>query len=137
MAERKVRWGVISTANIGRRAVIPAIQQSGNGELVAMASRDGQKAQRFADELAIPRAYGSYEELLADDTIDAVYIPLPNNLHRAWAVRAAAAGKHILCEKPLALDAAECAEMEAAARQHGVLLLEAFMYRFHPQTERV
>jgi xylose dehydrogenase (NAD/NADP) len=137
MAEQKVRWGVLSTANIGRRAVLPAIQRSGSGELVAVASRDAFKARAFADELAIPRAYGSYDELLAAPDIEAVYIPLPNSMHREWAIKAAVADKHILCEKPLALDAAECAEMEAAARQHGVLLLEAFMYRFHPQTERV
>jgi predicted dehydrogenase len=91
----------------------------------------------FASELAISNAYGSYGELLADPEIEAVYVPLPNSLHCEWTIRAAQAGKHILCEKPLALNAAECAEMEAAARQHGVLLMEAFMYRFHPQTKRV
>src|SRR4051812_9003193 len=118
MEQPKVRWGVLSTSNIGRRAVLPAIQRSGNGELLAVASRDADKARAFADELGIPRAYASYEQLLADPQIEAVYIPLPNSLHREWTIRAAQAGKHILCEKPLALDAAECAEMEAAARQH-------------------
>jgi predicted dehydrogenase len=137
MTEPKVRWGVLSTANIGRRAVLPAIQRSSNGELVAVGSRDIAKARAFADELGIPRAYGSYEELLADTAVEAVYIPLPNSMHREWAIRAADAGKHVLCEKPLALDAAECAQMEAAARANGVLLMEAFMYRFHPQTQRV
>src|SRR3954468_20871445 len=137
MEQSKVRWGVLSTSNIGRRAVLPAIQRSSNGELLAVASRAADKARGFADELGIPRAYASYEQLLADPEIEAVYIPLPNSLHREWTIKAAEAGKHILCEKPLGLTAAECAEMEAAARQHGVLLMEAFMYRFHPQTERV
>jgi D-xylose 1-dehydrogenase (NADP+, D-xylono-1,5-lactone-forming) len=137
MTEQKVRWGVLSTSNIGRRAVLPAIQRSSNGELVAVASRAADKAHAFADELDIPRAYASYEQLLADPDIEAVYIPLPNSMHREWTIKAAEAGKHILCEKPLALNAAECAEMDAAARANGVLLLEAFMYRFHPQTERV
>lgn len=137
MITQNVRWGVLSTANIGRRAVIPAIHQAGNGELIGVASRDADSARKFADELNIPRSYGSYAELLADPDIEAVYIPLPNNMHREWTIKAAEAGKHILCEKPLALDAAECAEMEAAAQQHNVLLMEAFMYRFHPQTVRV
>lgn len=137
MTERKVRWGVISTANIGRRAVLPAIKYANNSELVAVGSRTLEAAQAFANELSIPRAYGSYEELLADPEIDAVYIPLPNSMHCEWTIKAAEAGKHILCEKPLALNAAECAEMEAAAQQHSVLLMEAFMYRFHPQTQRV
>ena len=137
MAEKILRWGVISTANIGRVAVLPALQRSSNGELVAVASRDEEKARTFAGKLGIPRAYGSYEALLAAEDIDAVYIPLPNSLHREWTIKAAEAGKHILCEKPLALDAAECEEMEAAAQQHGVVFMEAFMYRFHPQTEKV
>lgn len=137
MTDRKLRWGVLSTANIGRAAVIPALQRSRNGVVVAVASRDAEKARAFAEQHKIPRAYGSYEALLADDEIEAVYIPLPNSLHREWTIRAAEAGKHILCEKPLALTAAECAEMEAAARQHRVTLMEAFMYRFHPQTEKV
>jgi D-xylose 1-dehydrogenase (NADP+, D-xylono-1,5-lactone-forming) len=137
MAEQKVRWGVLSTSNIGRRAVLPAIQRSSNGELVAVASRDAQKARAFAGELGIPRAYAGYDQLLADREIDAVYIPLPNSMHHEWTIKAAQAGKHILCEKPLALNAAECAAMEAAAQAHGVLLMEAFMYRFHPQTARV
>ena len=103
MAERKIRWGVISTANIGRAAVIPAIQ----------ASRP--RAEAFAAKLGIPKAYGSYEALLEAEDIDAVYIPLPNSLHREWTLRAAEMGKHILCEKPLGLTAQECLEMEAAA----------------------
>jgi predicted dehydrogenase len=137
MVDQKVRWGVLSTSNIGRRAVLPAIQRSSNGELLAVASRDADKASAIAKELGIPRAYAGYEQLLADPEIEAIYIPLPNSMHREWAIKAAEAGKHILCEKPLALHAGECAAMEAAARANGVLLLEAFMYRFHPQTERV
>ncbi len=137
MANRKIRWGVLSTANIGRAAVIPAIQHSYNGELVAIASRDAQKARDFAAKLNIPSSYDSYEALLAADDIDAVYIPLPNSLHHEWTLKAAAAGKHILCEKPLALNAAECDAMAEAARLHGVKLMEAFMYRFHPQTQKV
>jgi xylose dehydrogenase (NAD/NADP) len=137
MPGEKIRWGIVSTANIGRAAVIPAIQNSFNGELVAVGSRDLQKAQEFAGRLAIPRSYGSYEALLDAEDIDAVYIPLPNSLHREWVIKAAKARKHILCEKPLALNAHECLEMEAAASEYGVKLMEAFMYRFHPRTEKI
>ena len=136
MPEKKIRWGVLSTANIGRAAVIPAIQAARNGEMVAVASRDLEKAKEFAGRLGIPHAYGSYMALLEAEDIDAIYIPLPNSLHREWTIRAAQAGKHILCEKPLALNADECLEMDAAARQHGVTLMEAFMYRFHPRTQK-
>jgi predicted dehydrogenase len=128
---------VVSTANIGRKAVGPAIRASSNGELVAVASREAARARAYASDLGIPRHHGSYEALLDDPDVDAVYIPLPNGLHREWTIRAARAGKHVLCEKPLALDAAECGEMAAAAEEAGVLLMEAFMYRFHPRTERV
>lgn len=137
MADRKIRWGVLSTANIGRAAVIPAIQNSSNGELVAVASRDPQKAREFAAKLNIPTSCESYEELVAAKDIDAIYIPLPNNLHREWTIQALQARKHVLCEKPLAMNAAECIEMEDAARRNGVQLMEAFMYRFHPQLQRV
>ncbi len=135
--DKKIRWGVISTANIGRWAVLPAIQASQNGLLVAVASRDLEKARAFASDSQIPQAYGSYEALLEAEDIDAVYIPLPNSLHREWTIKAALAGKHVLCEKPLALNAQECQEMDAAAQEHGVKLMEAFMYRFHPRTEKV
>ena len=134
---RRVRWGVMSTANIGRRAVNPAIQASRNGELAAIASREGERAREVASELGIPRAHDGYEALLEDDGVDAVYIPLPNSLHREWTIRAADAGKHILCEKPLAPTEPECRDMEAAAETHGVTLMEAFMYRFHPRTEEL
>jgi predicted dehydrogenase len=136
MERASVRWGIVSTANIGR-AVIPALHAASHAEVVAVASRDGERARAFADELSIPTAYSAYEALLEADNIDAVYIPLPNSLHRDWAIRFAEAGKHVLCEKPLALDAAECAEMSAAAAANGVCLMEAFMYRFHPRTEKV
>ena len=137
MQQDKLKWGVLSTANIGRVAVNPAIQASSNGELVAVASRDLETARLFAEKAEIPKSYGSYEELLADPGIDAIYNPLPNSLHSDWTIRAAEAGKHILCEKPLALNALECQEMADAAERCGVRMMEAFMYRFHPQTEKV
>ena len=122
---------------MGGLAVIPAIQASRNGEVAAVASRDMGKARAFAAKLGIPKAYGSYEALLEAEGIDAVYIPLPNSMHRQWTIRAAEMGKHILCEKPLGLNASECLEMEAAASRCNVKLMEAFMYRFHPRTEKV
>src|SRR5579862_915431 len=128
-----VRWGVLSTANIGLKAVIPAIQASRNGWLVAIASRDLASAERVARREPGVRAYGSYEALLDDPNVDAVYIPLPNSLHMEWTIRAAQAGKHVLCEKPLGVTADEARQMFAACDQAGVLLMEAFMYRFHPQ----
>jgi xylose dehydrogenase (NAD/NADP) len=137
VARDKIRWGVISTANIGRVAVIPAIRASRNGELIAVASREPERAKNFASGLGIPRAYGTYEALLQAADIDAVYIPLPNSMHCEWAMRAAEAGKHVLCEKPLGLNAAECMQMEEAAVRQKVRLMEAFMYRFHPRTEKV
>ncbi|MBV6522162.1 MAG: Inositol 2-dehydrogenase/D-chiro-inositol 3-dehydrogenase [Gemmatimonadaceae bacterium] len=137
MTERQIRWGVLSTANIGRHRVNPAIQSSRNGTLCAVASRDAGRARDFARDMRIPRHYGSYDALLADTDIDAVYIPLPNSMHRDWSRRAAEHGKHVLCEKPLALNAAECREMRVAASSNGTLLMEAFMYRFHPRSERL
>ena len=128
---------MLSTANIARAAVNPALQASRNGELVAVASRDLGRAREFASKWGIPRSHGRYEALLDDPDIDAIYIPLPNSLHREWTIRAAEKGKHVLCEKPLATTAAECREMQAAADANGVKLMEAFMYRFHPRTEQV
>ena len=127
-----LRWGVLSTANIGRTKVVPAIQRADRCEVVALASRDAELGRRVGEELAIPRVHGSYEALLADPGVDAVYIPLPNHLHAEWAIAAARAGKHVLCEKPLALSAADAERMIAAADEAGVLLMEAFMYRHHP-----
>ncbi len=132
---RPVRWGVMGTANIAAAAVMPAIRATDGCEIAAVASRDGERARRFAEDHGVAGAHGSYDALLADDEIDAVYVPLPNALHREWAIRAAEAGKHVLCEKPLALNAAECIEMQAAADRAGVVLMEAFMYRFHPRIE--
>jgi xylose dehydrogenase (NAD/NADP) len=132
-----LRWGILSTANIGRGAVIPAIHHAANGEVVAVASREVARAREFAAANGIPEAHGTYEALLEDDGIDAVYIPLPNSMHLEWTVRCAEAGKHVLCEKPLGLTAEECDTMAAVAEQAGVLCMEAFMYRFHPRVDRV
>lgn len=134
---RRLRWGVLGVANIGLRAVMPAIQASRNGEIVAVASRDAAKAQDAASRFGARQAYGTYHELLADSDVDAVYIPLPNHLHAPWTVQAAAAGKHVLCEKPLALNAREAEGMVQECERHGVLLMEAFMYRFHPRTREI
>ena len=131
-----VRWGLMSTANINRR-VIPAIRASKRGELVAVASRDRQKAEAYAAEWEIARVFGSYEEMLASDTVDAVYISLPNHLHAEWSIKALEAGKHVLCEKPFAISVAEVDEMIATADRTGRALAEAFMYRHHPQTKLI
>jgi predicted dehydrogenase len=128
----KLRWGILSTATIGRTKVIPGIAGAPNCEVVAIASRDLEAARTVAAAHAIPRAHGSYEALLADPNVDAVYIPLPNHLHAPWTIAAVEAGKHVLCEKPLALTAAEAETMIAAADRAGVALMEAFMYRHHP-----
>ncbi|TYP68985.1 Gfo/Idh/MocA family protein [Paenibacillus methanolicus] len=134
---RKLRWGIIGCAGIAVRSVIPGIQQSETGEVAAIASRGLAKAQETAETLGIPKAYGSYEELLADGDIDAIYIPLPNHLHMEWTIKAIEAGKHVLCEKPIALNAAEAQRMADASRSAGVHLAEAFMYRYHPAYARV
>lgn len=132
-----VRWGVLSTAKIGIEKVIPATAAAARCEVVAIASRDLGRAQTAASGLGIARAFGSYEDLLADPDIDAVYIPLPNHLHADWTIAAAVAGKHVLCEKPLATSAAEAELMIQACEAEGVLLMEAFMYRLHPTWEAV
>jgi predicted dehydrogenase len=137
MSEKVLRWGIVSTANIGVRKVIPASQKAKRCEVVAIASRDGERAARVAGELGIPRAHGGYEALLADPEVDAVYIPLPNNDHAAWTIAAARAGKHVLCEKPLAMTVAEAERMVEACASEGVVLMEAFMYRLHPSWEAV
>ena len=125
----RVRWGVLSTAKIGREKVLPAMQASERCSIEALASRDLASAQRVAGALGIPRAYGSYEELLADPTIEAIYNPLPNHLHVPWTIRAMEAGKHVLCEKPIALDAEEAKQLLAARDRTGKLVAEAFMVR--------
>jgi len=127
-----LRWGILSTANIGTEKVIPGIQGAARCEVVAIGSRDGQLARTVADRLGIERAHGSYEALLADPDVDAVYIPVPNQLHAEWTIAAARAGKHVLCEKPLAMTAADAERMAEACAAEGVQLMEAFMYRQHP-----
>lgn len=131
---RKINWGILSTAKIGLNKVIPAMQRSTLGSVVAIGSRDEARAGAAAQQLGIPRVHGSYEALLADPGVDAVYIPVPNHLHVPLARQALAAGKHVLCEKPIALDAREAAELAATAQRYPKLKIqEAFMYRFHPQ----
>lgn len=129
----KLRIGVLSTANIGTATVIPAMQQAERVEVAAIASRDEARARDAAELLGIPKSFGTYEALLEDPDIDAVYIPLPNHLHAEWTMAAAAAGKHVLCEKPLAMSAGQAEEMVSACNETGVKLSEAFMYRLHPQ----
>jgi xylose dehydrogenase (NAD/NADP) len=136
MSGRPLRWGILGTARINRM-VIPPLRVSPDNRLLAVASREAGRAEAYAREWGIERAYGSYEALLEDPDVDVVYIPLPNHLHAEWTRRAARAGKHVLCEKPLALSLEEIDTMEAAARERGVALAEAFMYRHHPQTARV
>jgi predicted dehydrogenase len=133
----KARWGVLSTARIGTEKVIPAMQSGRYCEIAAIASRDLGRARAAANRLGIPKAYGSYEELLADSDVDAIYNPLPNHLHVPWSIRALEAGKHVLCEKPIALTAAEAQKLLDAARERPQLkVMEAFMYRHHPQWQR-
>ncbi len=136
MAERILRWGLLGTARINRR-VIPALRASSGNRLVAVASRDAARAAEYATEWGIARAHGSYEALLADPEVDVVYVPLPNHLHAEWTVRAARAGKHVLCEKPLGLTVGEVEAMAAAARESGVVLTEGFVYRHQQQTLKV
>jgi predicted dehydrogenase len=127
-----VRWGVLSTAQIATGKVIPGFRRAERAEVVAIASRDAATARSVADALDIPRAHGSYQALLDDPEVDAVYVPLPNHLHAEWSIAALRAGKHVLCEKPMALSAAEVERMAAAAEASGRMLMEAFMYRHHP-----
>src|SRR5581483_3257341 len=130
---RKVHWGVLGVARIATVKVIPAMQRGEMSEVTAIASRDAHRARDAAAELGIPRWYGSYEELLADPEIEAVYNPLPNHLHVPWSIRAAEAGKHVLCEKPIGLSTAECCALIAARDRAKVKIGEAFMIRTHPQ----
>jgi predicted dehydrogenase len=133
----KLRFGVLGCAAIAVQKVIPAIRRSARCEVVAIASRDAGRAASAAADLGIERHHGSYDDLLADPDVEAVYIPLPNHLHAEWTLRAAAAGKHVLCEKPLALDTAEATAMIEGCRHAGIMLMEAFMYRLHPLWTRV
>jgi predicted dehydrogenase len=132
-----VRWGILSTAGIGTRQVISAMQRGRHSRVDAIASRDRAKADAVAAQFGIGRSHGSYDDLLADPDVDAVYIPLPNHLHVPWSLRALDAGKHVLCEKPIGLNRAEAETLARAASQHPRLkVMEAFMYRFHPQWSR-
>src|ERR1700680_1766347 len=130
---KKVAWGVLGVANIAVKKVLPAMQRGEWCQIAAIASRDLQKAQRAAKELGIGKAYGSYEELLADPEVEAVYNPLPNHLHVPWSVKAAEAGKHVLCEKPIGLSVDEARMLRDARDRTGVKIGEAFMVRTHPQ----
>ncbi len=132
----RVRWGLLACGAIAK-AFARGLADSETGELLAVASRDREKAEAFGREQGAPRRYGRYEDLLADPDIEAVYISTPHPGHAEWTIRAAEAGKHILCEKPLAVNAAEAETMIEAARQHHVFLMEAYMYRCHPQTARL
>jgi predicted dehydrogenase len=130
---RKIRWGVLGVAKIATAKVIPAMQRGRICEIAAIASRDAAKAGQAARDLGIPKSYGSYEDLIADPEIDAVYNPLPNHLHVPWSIKAAETGKHVLCEKPIALSIAETRDLIAARDRTGVKIGEAFMVRLHPQ----
>lgn len=133
MATRILNWGILGVARINR-ALVPPLRISPRNRLLGVASRDGARSQQYAAEQGIERAYAGYDALLADPDIDVVYIPLPNTMHVEWSVKAAAAGKHVLCEKPLALSPEDVDVVAAAAKQYGVVIAEAFMYRHHPQT---
>lgn len=136
MTNKVLNWGLLSTARINR-ALIPPLRASKRNQLVAVASRTQGAADQYAREWKIPRAYGSYEALVADPEIDVIYNPLPNRFHAEWTIKAVEAGKHVLCEKPLALSVEEVDAVQSAARKHGRVVAEAFMYRHHPQTLKV
>ena len=134
----KVSWGILSTARIGTQKVIPAMQKGEYSQIVGIASRDLQKARTAAKELGIPKVYGSYQELLADKDMEAVYNPLPNHLHVGWTLKALEAGKHVLCEKPLGMNLQEVEGLLNKVKKYPKLkVMEAFMYRFHPQWQRI
>ena len=133
----KIKWGILSTANIGTQKVIPAMQQGDHCEIIAISSRSMDKANTAAKELDIPRAYGSYEDLLADPDVEAIYNPLPNHLHVPWSIKSLEAGKHVLCEKPIALTSEEAESLKEEAEKYPDLqIMEAFMYRYHPQWQQ-
>src|SRR5689334_20822514 len=137
MADPKVRWAVLGVAKIATAKVIPAMRHCIQSEVIGIASRDFARAERAVRELGIPKAYGSYEAALADPDVDVIYNPLPNHLHVPWSIRAIEAGKHVLCEKPVATSAGECRTLIAARDQSTVRVGEAFMIRSHPQWLRV
>ncbi len=134
---RKIRWGILSTATIAREDVIPAMQKGVHSEIVAIASQTIEKARQVAEKFKIPKAYGNYDELLADPEIDAVYNPLPNHLHVPWSIKALNADKHVLCEKPISLTLKEGQKLvDFVKTKPDLKLMEEFMYRFHPQWQR-
>lgn len=133
----ELNWGILSTARIGEKAVIPAIRMIKNNHVLAVASRELTRATAFAAKLEIPKAYGSYQELLNDPGVKAVYIPLPNSEHKEWTLKALEAGKHVLVEKSFAMNADEAQEMVSSALEHGLILMENFMYRYHPRFEKI
>ena len=137
MSSRKLRWGIIGVSNFAVRKIVPAMRGCEHSELAAIASRDAARAKEAAATLEIPKSYGSYEELLADPDIDVIYNPLPNHLHVAWSIRAAEAGKHVLCEKPISATTADLRSLIEAKNKYKVAVAEAFMIRFHPQWQRV
>jgi len=136
-SQSKVRWGVLGYAKIAREQLIPAIKRSTNSEFYAIASRDNAKLKECTDKFGSVKTYLGYDELIKDPLVDAVYIPLPNALHKEWVIKAAKAGKHVLCEKPLGLNANECAEMIACCESQHVKFMEAFMYRYTQRTKKV
>ena len=133
----QIKWGILGNAMIARKCVIGAIQKSCNGRVHALATRSPGKAAEVASENGIGKVYDSYDALLADSEVDAVYVPLPNHMHLPWTLRALSAGKHVLCEKPLACNAREARQMASEANASGLHLMEAFMYRFHPRSRRI
>ena len=134
---RNGKWGILGCSRVARNGFIPGILESKTGSLIAIASRQQEQSQAWANEFKVPKSYGSYEELLKDPDIDMVYIPLPNHLHHSWVIQAARSGKHILCDKPLAVNAVQAQEMVAVCKQYKVLLMEGFMWRFHPRTKKL
>lgn len=137
MMDHEVRWGVLSTAGIAQKELIPAFERATNAKVTGIASGSIEKAEAVAQKFSIDKTYDSYEQLLDDPDIDAVYIPLPNHLHKKWVIAAANKGKHILCEKPASMNAAEFKEMKVVCEENNIIFMEAFMYYFHPQHARV
>ena len=133
----RIRWGILGNATIARKCVIGAIQKSRNGLVHALGTRSPADAAEVVAKNGIGNVYDGYDELLADSAVDAVYVPLPNHMHLPWTLKALSAGKHVLCEKPLACNVAEACEMAARAKETGLLLMEAFMYRFHPRSRHI
>jgi len=137
MKSNTLKWGILGTAKIAQDSIVPAIKASHKNELYAVASRSLTKAEEFARLNTIPKVFGTYDELLQDSSVQAVYIPLPNSLHKLWAIEAMKAGKHVLCEKPIGLNEQEAREMVAVAEEKQVVLMEGFMYRYHPRFSKL